>query len=82
MRIAETKTAVAEEMESDMRTYWIVRENGNIVAAMAEDLEINDPHQFINDIKEFAELGPVERIRTHEPIHLGGTVDKFVRPKS
>lgn len=64
-----------------MQTYWIVRENGKIVAAMVEKYYENNPQQLIQDIRDLAATGPVECIRTSEPIKLGGTIEKFVRPR-
>ena len=67
-----------------MQTYWIVRDNGRIVAALKDDKCLSDRDRYyrLEDICSFAEIGPVERISTDYPITIGGTVENFVRPKA
>lgn len=59
-----------------MQTYWIVRENGKVVAALAERFYSDTPEELLTDLKDFAKTGPIERITTDQPVIIGGSLDK------
>lgn len=54
-----------------MEALWIAQKNGVVVAAMAERFYDNDPAALVEGLKEFAEIGPIERIITDKRVILG-----------
>jgi hypothetical protein len=54
-----------------MNTYWIVRKDGVIVAAIAERFYKDIPSELISDLKEMAHSGPIELIMTTGSIKIG-----------
>lgn len=72
-----------KRQEKGMVTYWIVRENGVIVAAMIDRVckTDRDRENMIEDLRCFSTIGPVERVTTSEPVCIGGTLSgKKLKP--
>lgn len=54
-----------------MEAYWIRVDNGIVTAALAERFYDDLPADLVESLKEFAELGPIERIITDKRVVLG-----------
>jgi len=65
-RRAESVSGVKGEI---VESYWIVRKNEIVVAALAE--RFYDDVQLVESLKELAETGPIERVITSERVVLG-----------
>ena len=62
------------EWGSRMETYWIVRKDGKVVAALAERFYKDILGQLIDDLKEMAHSGPIELMMTTGKITIGDEI--------
>jgi len=58
-----------------METYWIVKKDGIVVAALIERSYKDKPKEMIEDLRELGHSGPIEIIMSTGEIRIGESLE-------